>query len=69
MALTKEQVQRLRQMPPEARRAFHTNRIATSLEAIEELLRDIRNKLDPHAADASIGEEGRHSRDDKSLSQ
>ena len=45
MALTQEQTQRLRQMSPEQRRAFHTNRIATSLEAIEALLRSISIKL------------------------
>ena len=45
LALTQEQAQRLRQMSPEERRTFHTNRIATSLEAIEALLRDISGKL------------------------
>lgn len=45
MALTQDQIQRLRKMPPEERRAFHTNRIATSLEAIAMILRDINMKL------------------------
>lgn len=39
MALTQEQVQRLRQMAPADRQAFHLNRIATSLEAIEASLK------------------------------
>jgi hypothetical protein len=41
MALTQEQAQRLRQMSPENRSAFHLNRIATSLEAIEAAVREI----------------------------
>lgn len=53
MALTREQVQRLRQMPPEERKVFHTNRIATSLEAIAMLLREINRKLGGPSVPAS----------------
>jgi len=45
MALSQEQVQRLRQMSPENRRAFHLNRIATTLESIEGSLREIADRL------------------------
>jgi len=45
MPLSKQQIERLRKMPPEARRAFHTNRIANSLESIVVLLREISGKL------------------------
>ncbi len=42
MGPTQEQLQRLRQMSPENRQAFHLNRIATSLEEIQVLLRSMR---------------------------
>jgi Asp-tRNA(Asn)/Glu-tRNA(Gln) amidotransferase C subunit len=47
MALTQEQVQRLRQMSPENRRAFHLNRIATSLEEIQGSLKELGERLRP----------------------
>lgn len=45
MALTQEQAQRLRQMSPENRRAFHLNRIATSLESIDVALKALGRSL------------------------
>lgn len=45
MPLSKDQVERLRKMPAVDRTAFHTNRIATSLEGIEALLREISAKI------------------------
>ena len=45
MTLTREQVQSLRQMSGDARKEFHLNRMADSLESIVEILGSIHERM------------------------